>query len=71
MSIIPFTEKIKKKKKLEFVRSGSTIPGSGSPDLDPHKNEADSKHWHLVYIAKLFFIKQAFDRLIMHNVHST
>ena len=37
---------------MEFVRcvsgtgSGSTIPGSGSVNPDPHQNEADPKHWY-------------------------
>ena len=47
MSFKPYTEKIKKKK-LEFVGSGSrTGPGSGSiipeADPDPHQNDTDPK----------------------------
>ena len=40
MSIISFTDK-NSETKLKFV--GSTIPVSGSPDPDPHQNEADPK----------------------------
>ena len=42
MGIIPFTEKIDKKKKLEFVRFWSDQ--DPKPDPDPHKNEVDPKH---------------------------
>ena len=50
MSIISFTAKKIRKKKIEFVRyyvesgTGSTITGSGSADPDLDQNEVDPKH---------------------------
>ena len=33
---------------LAGVRSGSTFPGSGFVDPDPHQNEVDLQHWQRV-----------------------
>ena len=39
---------LKKHESVPFYSgSGSTIPGSGSPDPDPYQNEANPKHWFL------------------------
>ena len=39
--------------RISFTKkSGSTFPGTGSADPDPHQNEADPKHWEM-YEAKV------------------
>ena len=43
MSIISITEK-----KWNLV--GSTIPGTGSADPDPHQYEADPKHCYIILL---------------------